>query len=177
MKIDKRGSWYKFVFSKEDLDTPGDPGSHIRYNERRLTNMEFSEHWGKWVLLGESEEFEELAEKLDPYVESHQISCIKYDRSPQEWFDLDQCVMCVYCDDRQKDEVLKILSQFGVKMKAWSYEREVIEKWLPGGLHLERWIKKAKLSEKDAETLRKESKQRYKKFFDNPDALCSGWAQ
>lgn len=177
MIIDRRGSWYIFIFSKDDLDTPSDPGSHITYNERRLTNKEFSEHWGKWVFFGEKEELDELAEKLDPYVENHQISCIKYDRFPQKWFELEQCVMCAYCDDRQKDEVFQILSQFGIKMKAWSYEREVIQKWLPGGLHLERWIKRANLSEEDAEKLRKGSRERYEKFFDSPDELCSGWSQ
>jgi hypothetical protein len=86
--------------------------------------------------------------------------------------------MCVYCDYRQRDDVLQILSNFGIKIKAWTYDREVIQKWLPGGLHLERWIKHHNLSEEDAETIREESQQKYQKhFFDRPYDICMGWDQ
>ena len=178
MIIDKRESWYIFVFSKDHFDSSSDPGVYIAYNGRRLTNKEYLEHWGKWFFFGEKEELDELARKLEPCVENHQIPCIKYDRSPQKWFELEQCVMCVYCDDRQRNEVWQILSQFGVKTKAWAYDREVIEKWLPGGLHMERWIKSQNLSEKDAEEIREDSRQRHKKqYFDRPDDICFGWNQ
>lgn len=178
MIIDRPDSWYIFIFSTDYFYTPSDPGSMIAYQGRRLTNKEYLEHWGKWVFFGSKEELAEMAKKLDPYVESHEIPCIKYDRSPQKWFDLDQCVMCVYCDYRQRDDVLQILSKFGVKIKAWTYDREVIQKWLPGGLHLERWIKHHNLSEGDAEIIRKESREKYHKhFFERPDDICQGWDQ
>jgi len=178
MIIDKRESWYIFVFSKDHFDSSSDPGVYIAYNGRRLTNKEYLEHWGKWVFFGEREELDELAKKLDPYVENNEIPCIKYDRAPQKWFELEQCVMCVYCDDRQRHEVAKILSRFGIKAKGWSYDREVIQKWLPGGLHMERWIKNHNVSEEEAEKIREESRQKYKKqYFDRPDDICFGWNQ
>jgi hypothetical protein len=177
MIVDRYGSWYIFVFSKDYLDAPKER-CYIAYKGKQLTNEEFLEHWGKWIFYGEREELDKLAEKLDPYVENHQIPCIKYDRTPQKWFNMEQCVMCVYCDDRQRDEILEILSGFGVETKAWSYDREVIQKWLPGGLHMEQWIKSCKLSEENAEKLREESRQKYQKqFFDRPDDLCFGWEQ
>ena len=178
MIIDRPESWYVFIFSNEYFLTPSDPGSYIRYNEKRLTNKEYIKHWGKWVFFADKDEIAEMAIKLDPYVEKQSIPCIKYDRTPQKWADLDQCVMCVYCDDRQKDDIWKILNQFGVKVKGWSYEREVIEKWLPGGIHLERWIEQHDLPEKEAEKIRAESRQKYDEcFFDNPNNICMGWNQ
>jgi hypothetical protein len=178
MIIDNPGSWYIFNFSTEYVNSPSDPGGTIEYNGRRLTNKEYLEYWGKWVFFGDPEELAEMAKKLDPYVENHEIPCIKYDRKPQKWFELEQCVMCVYCDYRQRDDVLGILSKFGIKIKAWTYDREVIQKWLPGGLHLERWIKHHKLTEEDAETIREESRQKYQKqFFDRPHDICMAWEQ
>lgn len=179
MIVDRPESWYIFVLSKDYFDSPDDPASYMAYKNKRLTNQEYMDHWGKWVFFGDNrEELDELARKLEPYVESHDIPCIKYDRAPQKWADLEQCVMCVYCDDRQKKEVLEILSSFGVKAKGWVYEREVIEKWQPGGLHMERWIKAHELSDKDAETIREEAREKFKgQFFDRPDDICLGWQQ
>jgi len=178
MIIDRPESWYIFIFSKDYFDSPSDPGSYILYNGKRLTNKEYLDHWGKWVFLGERKELLELAQQLNPYVEDHKIPCIKFDRAPQKWFELEECVMCVYCDDRQRDDVMAILSKFGVKVKGWTYEKEVIEKWLPGGLHMERWIKTHKLNEKEADEIRNDSKQKYnKKFFEKPNDICMGWEQ
>jgi hypothetical protein len=73
---------------------------------------------------------------------------------------------------------MAILSKFGVKAKGWVYEKEVIEKWLPGGLHMERWIKAHGLNEKEADEIRNDSKQKYnKKFFEKPNDICMGWEQ
>lgn len=178
MKIDRAESWYIFLFSESYFTCPSDTGSYITYQDKRLTNKEYLEHWGKWVFLGTKEEIDQMAEKLDPYVESEDIPCIKYDRAPQHWFEMEECVMCVYCDDREKDKVWKILSKFGVEVRGWSYEREVIKKWMGGGLHLERWIANHKLSEEDAEKLREEVKEKYeKRFLKNPNDICLGWEQ
>ncbi len=178
MIIDRPESWYIFIFSKDCCDRGGDPGSYIMYKGKRLTNKEYLDHWGKWVFFGEKDEVNEMARNLDPYVESGRIPCVKYDRAPQEWAELEECVMCVYCDDRQKDDVLQILSGFGVKAKGWAYEREVIEKWLPGGLHMERWIKAHGMSEEAAETIREESREKFQRqFFDRPNDICLGWEQ
>lgn len=178
MIFDRPESWYIFILSKDYFDNPYDPASYMVYDGKRLTNKEYLEHWGKWVFIGEKEEIYEMARKMDPHVESGAIPCAKYDREPQRWATLEQCVMCVYCDDRQREEVFEVLSSLGVKGKRWVYEREVIEKWLPGGLHMERWIKSHELSEEDAEIIREESRQKFNsQFFDRPDDICLGWEQ
>jgi hypothetical protein len=91
---------------------------------------------------------------------------------------MDQCVLCVYCDDRQRDEVFEILSGMGVKIKAWTYDREVVEKWMPGGQYLERWITANGLTKEEADRTREESRLKFRAaFFDKPDELCRGWIQ
>ena len=178
MILDRFSSWYVFIFSKDYFASPSDPGSYIMYNNKRLTNKEYLEHWGKWVFFVKQENVKEMANKLDPYVENKSIPCIKYDRKPQQWFEMEECVFCVYCDDRQRDEVWKILERQGAKGRAWSYEREVISKWMPGGLHMERWLKHHNTSEEEAEKIRKDAKKKFdEKFHDNPDGLCMGWEQ
>lgn len=178
MIIDRPESWYIFIFSKDYLSSPSDTGSYITCHGKRLTNREYLDHWGKWVFFGEKEELNEMARDLDVFVEKQEIPCIKYDRSPQHWFDMEQCVMCVYCDDRERDDVWKILHSFGVMEQAWSYEREVIQKWSPGGLHLERWLKHHKVSEEEAEKIREEARLKFKrKFFDKQNDICMGWEQ
>lgn len=177
MVIDELTSWYIFIFSKDYFDTPTDPGSYIVYNNKRLTNKEYLEHWGKWVFLIKQENVKEMANKLDPYVENKSIPCIKYDREPQKFFGLEECVFCVYCDDRQRDEVWKIIKSKGAKGRAWTYEHEVLSKWMPGGLNMERWLKYHNTSEEEAEKIRKDALKMLNKFYDNPDDLCSGWEQ
>jgi hypothetical protein len=149
----------------------------MRYNGRRLTNKDYLAYWGKWVFLGEKEELDVMAEKLDPYVENGEIPCIKYDRSPQKWFDLEQCVMCVYCDKRQRDKVFNILAKFGVKGKRWVPESEVIDKWKPGGLNLERWLEFHDLKGEKADKIRKKIKNQLEIFFKRPNEICLGWQQ
>ncbi|MCD6561371.1 MAG: hypothetical protein J7L16_06400 [Deltaproteobacteria bacterium] len=178
MIIDQPRSWYIFLFSKKCSYCPSDPGAYIMYKGKRLTNKEYLEHWGKWVFFGEKEELDELAEKLDPFVESEEIPCIKYDRSPQKWFNLEQCVMCVYCDDRQRDEVFKILAKFGIKGKRWAPEMEVIQKWMPGGLNLERWLAFHNVSDEEGEKIRKDAKKKFEEtFLNRPNDICFGWQQ
>lgn len=176
MIIDNPGSWYIFLFSGY-FDDSDDPAPYLAYRNKRLTNREYLKHWGKWIFFGERKELDEIAHKLDPYVEDGAIPCIKYDRRPQTWFDLDNCVMCVYCDDRQREEVWQILSKFGVKTKAWVYEKEVIENWLPGGLFMEKWIKFHGVKEEQAVKIREDSRRRYSQFFNRPDDICLPWAQ
>lgn len=178
MIIDRPESWYIFVYNTHDYESSDDPGAYIAYDGWRLTNREYLEHWGKWIFFGEKEELDEMARKLDPFVENGQIPCIKYDRAPQRWFDLEQCVMCVYCDDRQRDEVFQILSRFGVKEQAWVYDQEVIQKWMPGGLFLESWLKYHNVTEEEAEKIREDARKRFQRqFFERPDDVCFALSQ
>lgn len=158
MIIDK--SYYNWIYV-----IPSDWYFPIAYKGKILTQEEYLDHWGKWVILDEREKLDELAVKLNPYVESRAIQSIKYDRSPQKIFDLDECAMLVFCDDRERDEVWKILSNLGVTLKTWVYERETIEMWMPGGLLIEKWIKAHGFEGKEAEEVREETKKRYEKWL------------
>jgi hypothetical protein len=86
--------------------------------------------------------------------------------------------MCVFCDDREREEVWQILSRLGVKVKAWVYDREVMEKWQPGGLNLERWLTAHGVADEEAERIREDARQKYhERFLKRPNDICLGWEQ
>lgn len=177
MIVDQPNSQYIFVFSKKYVYG----GFHyIKHKNKPLTNKEYLEHWGKWVVLGNRAELKELAERLDPYVENDQIPCIKFDRAVQKEFVnllLNECVMCVYCDDRDKDEVWQILSKEGVTSKAWTYERDTMALWLPGGRLMENWIKAKGLTDEQAEKVRQDAENYFASTFADDDAIFTGVIQ
>ena len=144
---------------------PSDWYFPIAYKGKTLTREEYLEHWGKWIILGEREKLDEMAAKLDPYVEDRTIQSIKYDRSPQKIFGLEECALLAFCDDRERDEVWGILAGLGVTLKSWVYERETIEMWMPGGFLIEKWIEAHGLESGEAEKVRQETKERYEKWL------------
>lgn len=177
MIVDQPGSHYIFVFSKKYVY-----GSlnYIRYKHKPLTNKEYLQHWGKWLVLGTREELEELAQRLDPYVEREQIPCLKFDRVVQKEFEemlLKECVMCIYCDDREREDVWEILVQEGVTSKAWQYEQKTMEAWLPGGRLLERWILARGLTGAAAERVREDARLYFDQTFADQDAIFTGVIQ
>ncbi len=150
---------------------------YIAYKGKPLTNKEYLDYWGKWIVLGSRPELDTLAERLNPEVESAIIPCVKYDRKPLENLGMEECIMCVFCDDRDSDDVWKILSREGVKLKAWICDRETVDMWLPGGRLLENWIQSEKLSHEEAEKTRDESRAKFSIILDHPDELFAGWPQ
>ena len=151
--------------------------NYIRYKGKKLTNGEVLKYWGKWVVLGEREWLDKLAQKLDKYVEEEKIASIKYTREPSKNLRVDECVMLVYCDKRERDEVWAILEEHGVKLKAWISEKETMEMWMPGGRLLERWIRTNNFSEEQAEAVREDARRTLGYVFNNPDAIYRPWAQ
>lgn len=147
------------------------------YKGRELTNGEVLQYWGKWIVMGEKSWLDELAVKLDPYVENKKIPCIKYDRKPPANLGVKECVFMVYCDSREKDAVWEILSLHGVKLKAWVTEKETMEMWMPGNHLLERWMDSKNFDEATKELIRKDAQTRISNIFDNPDAIFTGWEQ
>ena len=128
---------------------------------------EYLEHFGKWTIMGDREELDRLALKLDPYVEARAIYSIKYTRAPETNFGIDQCVMCVACDDRDKEDVWEILAQNGVELKAFVYDRQVVEMWQPGGMMVEKWIEAFNIDpeSKEAEDIRKNTKENFDRWL------------
>ncbi|MFP4476361.1 MAG: hypothetical protein ACLFOY_12445 [Desulfatibacillaceae bacterium] len=144
---------------------------------RPMTNGEVLEYWGKWLVLDEREQLDELARRLDPYVENRRIPCIKYDRESPRNLGIEECVMMVYCDRRERERVWDILAEHGVRMKAWVTERETMELWRPGSPLLERWMESAGFDEATREAVRADAESRIRGILDNPDEEFTPWAQ
>ena len=88
------------------------------------------QHWGKWVIFGQMAELEELIWELDSYVEKGKIHSVKYFRQPPPELGIEQPVMGVYCDDRDRERVWEILSNLGVTEKQWIYDKDIVEEYL-----------------------------------------------
>ncbi len=85
--------------------------------------------------------------------------------------------MCVFCDDRQRDEIKQILSDLGAAPWGWIHERDVIKGWSPGGLFLEHWISAHGYEGEEAEEIREDSRRAMEQVYGDEDALCYGWKQ
>jgi hypothetical protein len=174
MLLDRPQSYY--IFAYHSLIPEG--YDYVTYQEKHLTNKEYLEHWGKWLVDGLRRALDELARKLDTHVEAGDIACIKYERKPRTDLGKDLCTMCVYCDERCRDDVLQIiLANGGWKPRTWRYDRETINKWLPGGKLLEHWIQSEKLSDAEAAKVRGDSHKKFSVILDHPDNPFAGWPQ
>jgi len=100
-------------------------------DKQQKMNDEYLRHWGKWLIFEPKKLLKELAKKLDFYVEKGEIPSAKYARTPQLGSKVP--VMCVYCDDRERETIWAILLKLGVKTKIWKYDRQTIEDWKPNG--------------------------------------------
>lgn len=120
MIVDKSEDKWIWVLPSEHRKPRGDIVEYLRYH-------------GKWLIFSKDRtRLDELARKLDPYVESGEISSVKYSREPNPMFGT-SLVMCVYCDDRDMKKVWRILSSLGIKQRIWKYDRQTFKDWLPGG--------------------------------------------
>lgn len=174
MIVDRPGSHFIFVVP---FDHVYRGYSYIQLNNVPLTNKQYLANWGKWLVFGRREEMEELAKKLDPFVEARKIPAVKYDRELITEFQLNRCVMCVYCHNDLREEVWAVLASLGVKDKAWMFERETVEKWLPGGVNLERWIQGRNLDAAQAESVRRAAEEKFRNLFEDENAVFTGIEQ
>jgi len=159
MIVDKSFFYWRYVIPK-NWKFP------IAYKGKILSKEEYREHWGKWVIMGTREELDDYALKLDSYVEDRTIHGIKYTKESEAIFGFQECVMCVFCDDREKEDVWKVLSGAGVKIKAWVYDREVFEMWSPGGKLIEQWLASHNIKGVEAEKIRLQTKDNFEKWLD-----------
>jgi hypothetical protein len=128
---------------------------------------EYLEHFGKWTIMEDKQRLDELAIHLDPYVECRAIYSIKYTRAPESAFGIDQCVMCVACDDRDRDDIWEILARYGVTLKMFVHDKQVIEMWQPDGVMLEKWLEAYKIDphSKEAEEIRQNTHENFAKWL------------
>jgi hypothetical protein len=171
MIVDRSESHFIFIVSSEHVHHGY---NYIRYNEKPLTNKEYLQYWGKWVFFGNQEKLNDFAKKMDPFVEQKIIPAAKYDREMIEAFQLGECVMCVYCDSRQREDVWSVLESIGVNDKMWVFEKETMERWLPGGHLLEKWIANKNMSPEEADRVREDAKSTFEKMFKDDDAEFKG---
>ena len=164
-----------FIFIYHPLALMG--RKYTVYQGKEMTNGEVMEYWGKWIVLGSRSLLDELAEKLDPFVEDKKIPCIKYDRQPSRNLGVEECVMMVYSDKRERDKVWDILSRFGIKLKAWVTEKETMEMWKSGGFLLERWLASTEYDEKTKEAVRADAESSLSYIFNHPDEIFTPWQQ
>lgn len=97
--------------------------------KKLVKDPEYRDHFGKWLIYAKWRHLNTLAKHLDPHINAGEIPYAKYSRSLLG----DSDVMCVYCDDRKREQVFKILQQYGVTRKVWKYDRQTVEDWQPRG--------------------------------------------
>jgi len=95
--------------------------------------LDFSEHGGAWVITAPREHLDELALKLDPYVESNEIPDVKYSKRSGAYGPLP--AMKVFCYEWDKERVWDILTNLGITQKRWLTEKETLMGFAPGGRH------------------------------------------
>jgi len=150
MIINKKNNFWIYI-------VPSNPFARtISYMGKKPTKEEYLKHWGKWVIMDSKEYLDQMAEDLDVAVELGWIPQIKYTQYPSPQLGLNKCVMCVFCDDRLRGEVLQLLSVAEIMPDGWEYERDMIKEWKPGGKFLEKFIKSKNLSGQEAATYRDE---------------------
>ena len=59
----------------------------------------------------------------------------------------------------------------------WVFEKETMERWLPGGHLLEKWIAGKNLEAEQAEKVREDAKRTFEKMFEDEDAEFKGVMQ
>ena len=174
MIVDRPSSHFIFVVPEDHVYRRY---NYINYDGKPLTNKEYLESWGKWLIFGAADDLAVLAQSLDPFVEAREVPAVKFDRQIIEEFGLDRCVMCVYCHLELRDNVWNILASLGVQEKAWAFERETLDRWLPGGANLERWIEGRHLTPQQADVVRRTAESQFKRLFGNDNAVFTGIEQ
>lgn len=159
MIVDDPNEFWVFLFPTRP-DKKGHYIAPIAFRGREHTTHEYLLHWGKWVIRDEHEGIMELASKLDPYVERRDIHVCKFTRTPFNPEERRTAVMCVYCDDRERDRIAAIVKKLGWDTSHWLYERDLVKKWLPGGEQHERMLERRRQEGKDptkeADAIRRE---------------------
>jgi len=83
---------------------------------RVIDREDWTRHGGKWIVFDGKGKIEELACKLAPIIDSGAIESAKYWKK-------DPSAICVYSLDRDRETVLKILTEFGASAsRVWEYD-------------------------------------------------------
>ena len=95
--------------------------------------IDFTEQGGAWIIIAPRERLDELAVKLDPYVESDEIPDVKYSKRSGAYGPLP--AMKVFCYEWDRERVWNIIANLGITEKRWRTEKETLMGFAPGGRH------------------------------------------
>lgn len=145
---------------------PSTPRCLPSYGGKALTREEFLRYWGKWVIFDDKERFDQTARDLDLAVEMRIIYMVKYTRESTPVFGFNKPLMCVFCDEREREEVKETLFLTGLKPKNWMYERDMFQKWGPGGEFFERWLASQDFGEQEKKILRQDIRRQQEAWLE-----------
>lgn len=130
MIVDDGGNYWIHIVPKNNEAVKD--RSRVDAQKKLAKDPEYRDHFGKWLVFAKWKYLNTLAKRLDPHINCGEIPYAKYSRDVYGLHSGSD-VMCVYCDDRKRERVFKILQQYGVTRKVWKYDRQTIEDWQPGG--------------------------------------------
>jgi hypothetical protein len=125
MIIDEEGEYWVTIQGDTLL-------SDVRYFDNLESYAEYYEHWGKWLIFRDAKTIREIAGKLDDYIDAGLIDSAKFNREPSE-IGKGESVLCVYCDDRDRERVWTLLLNIGAIKRIWKYDKQTLADWTPGG--------------------------------------------
>ena len=97
------------------------------------TDEEYLKHSGKWMIYEPKEQIEEKIPKIIEMLGDKRILNMKYTKNPAldvpENYSLgEDYALIIYCDDRQRDEVRKVIkNELGSEEMFWKYDRQTLK--------------------------------------------------
>ncbi len=93
---------------------------------------------GKWIIWGPKSFIESIFPKIDELVMKGDLYQAKYTHRENKDKKVDpfcnkEMMMCVYADDKTKENTLKILTALDIKPVSWKYDKQTERDWKPGG--------------------------------------------
>ena len=106
---------------------PGYSWIHLESRNSKTSSEESIKYGGEYVIYDSKEQIEELVKKLEPMI-GGVIEAIKYSTVPVKLTPHapeNRYALVVYCDRRERDEVVEILDKFGGRNYEWKNRKDV----------------------------------------------------
>jgi len=106
---------------------PGYFWIHLESRNSKTSPEESIKYGGEYVIYGSQEQIEKLVKKLEPMI-GGVIEAIKYSTVPVKLTPHapeNHYALVVYCDRRDRDEVIEILDEIGARNYEWKNRKDV----------------------------------------------------
>ena len=106
---------------------PGYSWIHLESRNSKTSPEESIKYGGEYVIYDSKEQIEELVKKLEPMI-GGVIEAIKYSTVPVKltpYAPENRYALVVYCDRRNRDEVVEILDEIGARNYEWKNRKDV----------------------------------------------------